>query len=207
MTEVKVKVEERSESITDWLRVQVSVITHPVARLLNKWGVHPNTVTILGALSTTVAAAVVATGRLTLGGWLLFLTSSFDMFDGALARVTGKKSRFGAFLDSTLDRISEGILLFGLLVWVLSGGLHLEVYLIFASLLGSVLVSYTRARAEGVGYECKTGLLTRVGRVILMGCGLIFGLVRPMLIVLAALSWVTVLQRIFSVYRQSRLNP
>ena len=207
MTEVKVKVEERNESITDWLRVQVSVITHPVARLLNKWGVHPNTVTILGALSTTVAAAVVATGRLTLGGWLLFLTSSFDMFDGALALVTGKKSRFGAFLDSTLDRISEGILLFGLLVWVLSGGLHLEVYLIVASLLGSVLVSYTRARAEGVGYECKTGLLTRVGRVILMGCGLIFGLVRPMLIVLAALSWVTVLQRIFSVYRQSRLNP
>lgn len=207
MTEVKVKAEERNESVTDWLRVQVSVITHPVARQLSKWGVHPNTVTILGALSTTVAAAAVAMGRLPLGGWLLFLTSSFDAFDGALARVTGKKSRFGAFLDSTLDRISEGILLFGLLLWALSAGLHLEVYLIFASLLGSIMVSYTRARAEGVGYECKTGLLTRVGRVILMGCGLIFGIVRPMLIVLAGLSWVTVLQRIFSVYRQSRLNP
>jgi len=95
----------------------------------------------------------------------------------------------------------------GLLVALYPRGSALEVYLIFATLLGSQLVSYTRARAEGVGYTCKTGLLTRVERVLVLGVGLIFNWIRPVLILLAVLSWFTVLQRIFYVYREARRDP
>jgi len=195
------------ESVTDWLRVRFSVITHPVARQLCKWGIHPNAVTVVGFLLTALVAGVIASGQPVLGGFLLMLASSVDAFDGALARVSGQKSRFGAFLDSTLDRISEGVLLFGLLVWLLPSGNALEIYLIFASLLGSLMVSYTRARAEGVGYACKKGILTRVPRVVLLGLGLIFRAVRPMLILLAVFSWITALQRIFVVYRHALDEP
>ena len=195
------------ETFTDLLRDKASVITHPIARWLSKWNVHPNTITIAGFLLTAGAGMVLATGHLSWGGALLLLTSSTDALDGALARVTGKKSRFGAFLDSTIDRFSEGALLFGLLVWQLQVGHALEVYLIFLSLLGAVMVSYTRARAEGVGYACKVGMLTRAPRVFLLGVGLLLGLVRPTLILLAVLSWITVLQRILHVSRESRQIP
>jgi CDP-diacylglycerol--glycerol-3-phosphate 3-phosphatidyltransferase len=138
---------------------------------------------------------------------LLLMTSSVDALDGALARVLGAKSRFGAFLDSTLDRLSEGALLLGLLVWLLRQDLTLEVILLFFALLGSVMVSYTRARAEGVGYACKVGFLTRMERVLLLGIGLMLGWVRGLLLVLAIFTWVTVLQRIAHVYAASLRDP
>jgi CDP-diacylglycerol--glycerol-3-phosphate 3-phosphatidyltransferase len=111
-------------------------------------------------------------------------------------------------LDSSLDRISDALLLFGLLVYLLSqGDAYLEIYLVFISLVGFIMVSYTRARAEGVGYECKTGILTRVERILVLGVGLLTGFVLPTLIVLAVGSWITVLQRILYVYRESRTTP
>lgn len=195
------------ETLTDWAREQASVITYPLARLLERLGLHPNTVTFLGFLLSLVVAAVLASGRLLLGGILLLLCSSVDALDGALARVSGRKSRFGAFLDSTLDRLSEGALLIGLLIWFVRQGAQWEVYLIAVSLLGSVMVSYTRARAEGVGYPCKTGLLTRMERVILLSMGLMVGWVLPTLILLTALTWITVGQRIYYVYAASRRDP
>lgn len=195
------------DSVTDWLRAQATFITHPIARVLGKLGLHPNTVTILGFLLNVVAGSVLATGRLALGGVLLLLASSVDSLDGALACVSGAKSRFGAFLDSTLDRVSEGALLFGLMVWLMSQGAVLEIYLVFLILLGSVMVSYTRARAEGVGYECKVGFLTRLERVVGLGAGLIIGLVRPTLLFMAVFTWFTVLQRVLYVYRESKRNP
>ncbi len=201
MERAKVK---QYESFTDWLRVQATVITHPIARWLGRLGVHPNTVTLVGFLLTVGVAVMLAQGHRTLGGVLLLLTSSLDALDGALARVTGAKSRFGAFLDSTLDRLSEGVLLLGLLVWLLPNDPPLDIYLLFAALLGSVMVSYTRARAEGVGFECKVGVLSRVERILLLGGGLILGWVRPALLVLAVLTWVTVVQRILHVYWESR---
>ncbi len=195
------------DSLTDFLRIQATVITHPIARILEKLGLHPNTVTLLGLLLNIGTGAVLASGRLVLGGVFVLLVSAVDSLDGALARVSGAKSRFGAFLDSTLDRISEGALLFGLLVWLLRQGAAMEVYLVFLILLGSVMVSYTRARAEGVGYTCKVGILTRLERVVVLGAGLIFGWVRPTLIVMAILTWFTVVQRVWHVYRESRQNP
>lgn len=195
------------DSLTDFLRTQASVITHPIARILEKLGLHPNTVTLLGLLLNVGTGAVLASGRLVLGGVFVLLASAVDSLDGALARVSGAKSRFGAFLDSTLDRISEGALLFGLLAWLLRQGATMEVYLVFLILLGSVMVSYTRARAEGVGYTCKVGILTRLERVVVLGAGLIFGWVRPTLIVMAIFTWFTVAQRVWHVYRESRQNP
>ncbi len=198
---------KRYESFTDWARTKASVITHPIARVLHRWGFHPNTITLIGLGLTLFVSVLLAMGHLQLGGALLLLTSSVDSLDGALARVGGQRSRFGAFLDSTLDRISEGSLMFGLLVALYPRGSALEVYLIFATLLGSMMVSYTRARAEGVGYACKTGLLTRIERIILLGIGLLFGWMRPVLIALAVLSWFTALQRMLYVYREARRNP
>ena len=195
------------DSLTDFLRTQATVITHPIARILEKLGLHPNTVTILGLFLNIGAAAILASGRLVWGGVFLLLASSVDSLDGALARVSGAKSRFGAFLDSTLDRISEGALFFGLLVWLLQQNATLEIYLTFLILLGSVMISYTRARAEGVGYECKVGILTRLERVVVFGAGLIIGWVRPTLIFMAVFTWITVFQRVLYVYRESRKNP
>lgn len=210
MGPIKVKGSEASaayESLTDWLRAQAAVVTHPIAGFLGRLGFHPNTVTILGFLLTVGVAVVLAVGRTGLGGMLLMITSSVDALDGALARVLGAKSRFGAFLDSTLDRLSEGVLFLGLLIWLLPQGLTFEVVLLFFALLGSVMVSYARARAEGVGYTCKVGLLTRMERVLLLGVGLILGWTRMTLLILAIFTWVTVLQRITHVYKESLQEP
>lgn len=195
------------DSLGDWARAQATFITHPIARILERLGLHPNTVTILGFVLNVGAGFVLSTGRLVLGGVLLLLASSVDALDGALARVSGAKSRFGAFLDSTLDRVSEGALFFGLLAWFAPRQAILEVYVLFLILLGSVMISYARARAEGVGYECKVGILTRFERIIVLGFALITGWVRPTLIVMAVLVWITVAQRVLYVYRESRENP
>ena len=201
MRELKTK---QYATFTAWLRDKATVITEPVARWLHKLRIHPNAVTVAGVFLSVLSAAVLATGRISLGGVLLLFTSSVDAFDGSLARLSGQQSRFGAFLDSSLDRCSDGILLFGLLphLWAIGG--ELEIYLTFAALLGFVMVSYTRARAEGVGYECKTGILTRVPRILVLGIGLAVGQLRPTLVVLVLLSWFTVWQRIMYVYRQAQ---
>ncbi len=194
-------------TLTDWLRGRTAFITTPVARQLADWGVHPNTVTVLGGLFVAGAATVLALGHVAWGGLLVLVTTSLDALDGRLAAVAGQQNRFGAFLDSTVDRIADGTLLFGLLLHLLSLDADLESALAFLALLGCVLVSYTRARAEGVGYVCKVGLLTRVPRIVLLGLGLMLGLIRPTLILLTALSWITVGQRVLHVWQQSQREP
>jgi CDP-diacylglycerol--glycerol-3-phosphate 3-phosphatidyltransferase len=192
-------------TFTDWLRQRTAGIIHPIVTVLGRWGVRPNHLTWLGFLLTSGAGAILATGRLQLGGVLMLFTSSVDGLDGSLARETGQESRFGAFLDSTLDRVSEGAVLFGLTVWAARVGATATILLLFLILLGSVMVSYTRARAEGLGYTCEVGLFTRVVRVFVLAVGLIVpGTLRLVLIVMAALTWFTVAQRMAHVYKRSR---
>jgi CDP-diacylglycerol--glycerol-3-phosphate 3-phosphatidyltransferase len=192
-------------TFTDWLRQRTAGIIHPIVTVLGRWGVRPNHLTWLGFLLTSGAGAILATGRLQLGGVLMLFTSSVDGLDGSLARETGQESRFGAFLDSTLDRVSEGAVLFGLTVWAARVGATATILLLFMILLGSVMVSYTRARAEGLGYTCEVGLFTRVVRVFVLAVGLIVpGTLRLVLIVMAALTWFTVAQRMAHVYKRSR---
>jgi CDP-diacylglycerol---glycerol-3-phosphate 3-phosphatidyltransferase len=191
----------------DWLRAQVVGIVKPIAQGLARLQLHPNTITIAGFVLNVVAGFIVGTGRLAAGGIVMLVASATDALDGALARETQQQSRFGAFLDSTLDRLSEGAVLIGLVVWFLQQGMDLGVVMAVLALLASVMVSYTRARAEGVGYVCKVGLLTRPIRVAVLAVGLLSPWPVLVFILLTALTWFTVGQRMVHVYRESRQNP
>jgi CDP-diacylglycerol--glycerol-3-phosphate 3-phosphatidyltransferase len=169
--------------------------------MLGRLGFTPNSLTILGYLLNLPVMFVLAAGRLRLGGILMALASAFDALDGALARETQQTSTFGAFFDSVMDRFSEATVLLGLLLWYLRTGARLEPVLIYLTMVGSLLVSYTRARAEGLGLQCKTGLLTRFERVTLLVIALVVGQVRPALWLLAALTNLTAVQRIYHVWQ------
>jgi CDP-diacylglycerol--glycerol-3-phosphate 3-phosphatidyltransferase len=195
------------ETFTDWARESAQVITYPVGRVLGKLGVHPNTMTLLGSLLTVAVAVVLASGRLTLGGWLLVFIAPIDALDGALARVVGRKSRFGALLDSTLDRVSEAALLAGLAAHYLQQGDSTGVMLSIVAVAGGALVSYTRARAEALGFTCKVGVLTRLERMAVLVIGLIVGWPTVALWVLAVGTALTAIHRVVYVYLQSRRSP
>jgi CDP-diacylglycerol--glycerol-3-phosphate 3-phosphatidyltransferase len=143
-------------------------------------------------------------GYITLGGWLLLVVAPVDALDGALARALGKQSRFGAFLDSTLDRFSDASLILGYTVHYIHLGAHLYVTLLLVALVAALMVSYTRARAEAQGFSCKVGLLTRFERIALIGALSAINLPVVMVWALAVLSMFTVIQRILYVYAVSR---
>ena len=147
-----------------------------------------------------------AFGYLRIGGFLLIFAALFDTLDGALARATGQVSEFGAFLDSSLDRYSEGVTLAGLAFYYAElGDSTVEIMLLFTTLLGSLMVSYTRARAEAVGIECKVGIMQRPERIIVLVIGLLTGWITIALWILAILTNFTALQRILDVRKQTQL--
>ncbi len=175
----------------------------PVVRVLARTGLTPNMLTIIGMVLNGVVGLVIAAGHPQVGGVLLILTSLFDMFDGALAKATGRGSKFGAFLDSTLDRYSEALVLLGLLWLAVQRGWTLDIFLCYVVIVGSLMVSYTRARAEGLGLECRVGLLGRPERIIVLCIGLILNLLTPALVVLAVFTNFTAVQRIVHVWRST----
>jgi len=192
---------KRWDSRTDWARVQAEGILKPVARVMARVGIHPNTVTFLGMLLQFGVGIVFALGYIKVGGWLLLAVAPVDALDGALARLLGKQSRFGAFLDSTLDRFSDAALITGLMVhYMINRGIYLEVVLLLISLVAAMMVSYVRARAEALDFPCRIGVLTRMERVVLIGALSALGLPSVMMWMLATLSVFTVFQRIFYVY-------
>ncbi len=193
-----------SPTFTDWARQWGGKILAPLVNVLARLGFSPNMVTIIGLLLNASAALLLASGRLAWGGGVMLAAGIFDALDGSLARLTGRQTRFGAFLDSTLDRYSEAFVFAGLAWFYLSAGQRLPIMLIIASLVGSIMVSYARARAEGLGIECKGGLLTRFERVLLIGIALLAGLIQPALWLLAILTNLTAVQRIISVWRATR---
>jgi CDP-diacylglycerol--glycerol-3-phosphate 3-phosphatidyltransferase len=183
----------------------------PLTRLVAQAGLTPNMLTVIGFLLNAGVAAVLATGRWQLGGVLLLLASAFDLLDGAVAQYAHKATAFGAFLDSNLDRLSEAVIYFGLL-WVYAPqGMTTEILLIYATIVGSLLVSYARARAEGLGLKCEVGLLARPERVILLALGLLLNQVTIALWLLAVLTNLTAGQRVLHVWRilqnQQKLPP
>jgi CDP-diacylglycerol--glycerol-3-phosphate 3-phosphatidyltransferase len=198
-----------SRRIQQNARQFVAWIVRPLARL----GITPNMVTFVGLLLSIVTAFVIASGSVVAGGVLVLFAGIFDMFDGAMARVRNAATTFGAFLDSTLDRYSESIILGGLLFYVLQRpALHEALWpwaneqqwmivLIFVAAVGSLMVSYAKARAEGLGLECKTGLLARPERVVILALGLLTGTIIWALMLLAVLSHVTAVERIAHVWR------
>ncbi len=202
-TQKRQRERRRWDSLTDWARVQASVITTPIARAVGRLGIQPNTLTIFGLLLQVGVAIVFGLGHVKLGGWLLLIVAPIDALDGALARVLGKQSRFGAFLDSTLDRIADAVLILGLTAHYLRQEMYIMVTLLLISLVAAMMVSYIRARAEALGFPCKVGLLTRLERILLIAVLSALGLPLVMAWALAALSIFTVVQRILYVYAAS----
>lgn len=186
-----------------WARRVAEGLVLPLARR----GVTPNTVSLCGFLFNIVTAAVLASGHLSIGGALLLLSGLFDMLDGALARVSSRQSTFGAFLDSLLDRYSEATILLALIFVFTVRGETPAVLLVYGVAVGSILISYARARAEGLGIDCKVGIAPRPERVIILGIGLLFNPATTVaaLAVLAILTHVTALQRLYHVWRETHL--
>ena len=174
-----------------------------VGQVLARWNVSPNAVTYLGLLLTMGVAAIAALGEIRWAGVAYIFAAVCDALDGTLARISGKGSRFGAFLDSTIDRFEESIVLLGLIIYYAQVGGLWEIPLILAVTVGSLMVSYTRARAEGVGVVCKEGLMTRPVRVVIMIAGMILNQVLIVLIILAAATLFTTFQRMFHVWRMT----
>lgn len=192
------------------LAERARLLAASIAKVLARSGISPNLVTVLGLLLNTVVAYFLAGGHLLLGGALVLFAGAFDMLDGALARVTGSSSRFGAFLDSTLDRYSEAVIYLGLLIFFLRApGSQMESILIYVIVVGSIMVSYTRARAEALDMKCEVGLLARPERVVVLAAGLLLTpFVESALLValwiLAIFTHVTALQRILYIWVVSR---
>ncbi len=174
---------------------------------LRNAGISPNAITYSGFALTALSAIILALGYFRWGAIILLIASIFDMLDGALARTTGQSSVFGAFLDSTLDRYSESVT-FLALAFYYSGveGSRIEVMLIVVIIIGSLMVSYTRARAEALNVECKAGILQRPERVILLIAGLLIGWMQPVLWLMAILTNISAIQRIYEVYTNSKLR-
>ena len=180
--------------------------TTPTARILSKTGVTPNTLTVIGFLVSVAAGVLIAREYFLAGGLVVLLAGAFDLLDGPLARATGKTTRFGAFLDSTLDRLSEAAVLAGILAYYAFNEGTWESLLAYACFVGSVVVSYLRARAEGLGIKNEVGIFTRAERVVVMSIGLIVGqwvdlAIPVMLGIITALAFVTVAQRLIHVRR------
>ncbi len=183
----------------------------PVAKVLAKTRVPPNAVTLFGFALNIGVACLLATGHLFLGGFLVLFAGVFDLLDGALARVTGRSTRFGALLDSTIDRYSEAVLLFGLLVYFARQDAITEMILVFAIIVGSMLISYIRARAEGLGLDAEVGIMRRTVRIVTLALGLILSPIQLALIVilwgLAILTNLTAAHRLIYVWRKTRKEP
>jgi CDP-diacylglycerol--glycerol-3-phosphate 3-phosphatidyltransferase len=169
----------------------------PMIRGLAATGVTPNAISAAGFLGNVIAAVLVASGALAAGGVVVLFASALDMLDGGLARATGRATPFGGVLDSTLDRLSEAVVLFGISWYAIERGLRTEVLLAFAAVVGSLMVSYIRARVEGAGGRLLDGVFTRSERVVVTGLALITGWLLPGLWILAAVSTLTALQRLW----------
>ena len=165
----------------------------------------PNAISITGLVGNLIAAVLILEEHFVLAGIAFILGSLCDMFDGRYSRMSGKGTPFGAFLDSTLDRVEEGVVLAAVAAWFAKESNELAVGATVLAVVGSYMVSYTRARAEALGVECKVGIADRAVRVVILSAGLLLAgleLLAPAVYVLAALSTITVVQRIWHVRRE-----
>ncbi len=178
-----------------------------VANRLDKWHVTPNMATYFGMVLTTGVAVLAALGEIRWAGVAYIFAAVWDAVDGTLARVTGKGSRFGAFLDSTIDRFEESIVFLALAIYYAYAGGQFdypyEIPLIMLATIGSLMVSYTRSRSETVGVECKVGFMTRIPRVVVMIIGMILDQMLITLVILAVTSLFTAFHRMYHVWQMT----
>jgi CDP-diacylglycerol--glycerol-3-phosphate 3-phosphatidyltransferase len=191
------------KTFTDLLRLWFKWVLDPLGRFFNALGITPNMMTMLGMIGNTIGAYYLAQGEMVTGGLFVLLMTPIDALDGTMARLRGESGDFGAFVDSVSDRYSELIIYGGLLYYFLTLGEPLGGLLTFGAAAGSVLVSYVKARAEGLGYQAKVGLLTRVERYLVLAPSLVLRQIYVGLTIIAVLANFTALQRIWFVRRQA----
>ena len=199
---------------TDYVKKGTLRVIEPAISLLARNHVSPNKITTAGTLVTVAAGVVYALGHIMTAGWIMAVTAFFDVIDGEVARRTGRCTVFGAFYDSTLDRVADGALMAGLTVFYATNPIHHNIYMMVVCLLGIVgtfLVSYTRARAEALGIDAKVGVMQRPERIVLLSVPqALFGLfwngwvLMGIIVLLTVTAWITAVQRIAFVYRATR---
>lgn len=195
---------------TDAGRLVARRVFTPLARVLLRLGVSPDAVTVIGTVGTAVAALYFfPRGQLLVGTLVICIFVFSDSLDGTMARLAGRSSTWGAFLDSTSDRVADAAIFCGLALWYAAEGDDPMVAVTLAALVGGLLVSYARARAEGLGADASTGIAERTERLVLTlasaGLSEVFDaawILQAGLVAVAALAWVTVLQRVWAVRNQ-----
>ncbi len=190
------------KTFTDYLRLWFKWFLDPLGGFFNSLGLTPNAMTMLGLLGNAIGAYYLAMGHMLTGGILVLVMTPIDALDGTMARLRGESTDFGAFVDSVSDRYSELIIYGGLLYHFLTIGDRTGGILVFVAAAGSVLVSYVKARAEGLGYGAKVGLLTRVERYLVLAPSLVFNQLYLGLGIIAVLANITAIQRIWYVRTQ-----
>lgn len=196
-------VKKENRTLTDQLRVIFKGVLDPIGIFLNRLGLMPNTMTVLGLFGNVIGAILIAQGHMAAGGILVLLMGPIDALDGTMARLRGMAGQFGAFVDSVTDRYSELVIFAGLLYYFMQQANLAGVLLVYASAAGSVLVSYVRARGQSLGWDTKVGLLTRLERYLVLAPTLIFNVPMVGLWIIAILSNLTAVQRIVDVRRQA----
>lgn len=188
-------------------RASLHSVAGPVARLLLRARLQPNQLTVLGLVVSLIAAHGFAQGRLRTAAMLLAVAGLFDFFDGAVARLAGSVSAFGAFLDSVVDRYSDLVVLLGIVLFYERADDFTGVFFTMLTVVGTIMTSYTKARAQSVGLACDVGYLERPERLIILIAGSLFGLLTPTVIALGLLTNLTALQRVFHVRRMASRHP
>jgi CDP-diacylglycerol---glycerol-3-phosphate 3-phosphatidyltransferase len=195
--------EQKKTTFSDKMRVWFRWYYNPIATFLNRLGIRPNTVTLIGLAGTVGCAVLIALGHMTWAGILLLIMGPVDAMDGALARLRNEASDWGAFVDSVTDRYAELVLFLGFLIYYMLHANATGVLLAYLAAAGSVLVSYVKARADASKLDANVGLLTRVERYLVLIPGLIFNLPMVVLVIIAIFANFTALQRILRVRRDA----
>lgn len=192
------------KTLTDLLRARTFFVIDPLVSVLARYRISPNLLTILGMLAHFLLAGLIARGHMQEAGLAIIFVAPLDALDGALARKLKRKAGgFGAFLDSTLDRLAEIVLFGGFLFFYGRTGDQLMVATAYIAISGSLMVSYARARAEALGIPCKIGILTRVERYVVLTVTLLLSRPYIGLIIIATFAYITVAQRVFHVWQRA----
>ena len=193
-------------SFSDKLRKVFEPVLLPSARFLGRLGLTPNMLSIIGMFAYVLAAALLALGHPVACAATLILFGPLDVLDGTLARDSGLETDYGAFLDATLDRYEEFFIYCGLLYYMMDSLKEgpVSAVLVLTALSGSYFVSYTRAKAEALGYECSVGILTRFERIVLFILAILTGWINTILVIISIFSFVTTVQRMVVVARQAQ---
>jgi CDP-diacylglycerol--glycerol-3-phosphate 3-phosphatidyltransferase len=192
------------KEVRDGLKGFLQKILVPIIALLNKTGVTPNFLTWLGFILLLPSLYFLIKGKFIVAAFIIVFSTLFDMLDGALARMTDKKTKFGGFLDSTVDRFAEGVLYLGLLIYYTGTNNFYGIILSYSTMFLSFCISYIRARAGGLRIDCEVGLFTRPERLVALIIGLLSNLVVYMLAVISVVSFITVIQRMWLVFKEAQ---